>query len=176
MKRESRARTNYWIVILCVCFFVNCYNPFAPELTDSLMSSDMVVTNQSTPEEVLQNFKIAYAIKDSLLYSDVLDSSFLFIYFDPDEGSSGRIMSWERDADLHATGHLFRHFQMLELIWNTTYYSFNQEHTAEMSKGFNLLLSGPQSTYSLSGKALFSFRRGHDEKWRITQWKDETDI
>jgi len=173
---KCRAHFIYFFITLGALLFSRCYNPFAPELTESLLSSDMMVTEQTTPEEVLQNFKIAYAIKDSLLYSDVLDSSFLFIYYNPDEGSSGRIMTWQRDADLQTTGRLFHHFQMLELIWNTTYYNFNQENTAEMSKGFNLLLSGTQSTYTLSGKALFSFRRCYDNKWRITQWKDETNI
>ena len=37
-----------------------CFNPFAPQLTRSLESVDLIVTQQQNPEEVLQNFKVSY--------------------------------------------------------------------------------------------------------------------
>ena len=155
---------------------LRCVNPFAPRLTDTLESSDLVIMPQRSPEEVLQNFKVAYTFRDSLLYSDLLDSSFLFVYFDPDEGTSGQFMSWDREVDLKTTGRLFRHFQIVELIWNATIYGYEYAETGELSKGFNLTLVGAETDYKLMGRAVFSFRKCHDDKWRITRWKDESEL
>ena len=60
---------------------IGCFNPFAPELDNSLDLSN-VITEQQSPEEVLENFSFAYTFKDSLLYSNVLDESFVFEFFD----------------------------------------------------------------------------------------------
>ena len=74
------------VFIINLIFLSNCFNPFAPKLVDSL-KLDLLITEQETPEEVLQNFKYAYTFKDSSLYSNLLDSSFVFLYFDPNYGS-----------------------------------------------------------------------------------------
>ena len=153
-----------------------CFNPYAPELTDMLETSDLIVTSQKSPEEVLQNFKVAYTFRDSLLYSDVIDTSFLFVYFNPNEGSSGRFVSWGREEDLTTTGRHLRHFQVIDLVWNATLYEIQAEDTGELSKGFNLTLVGDDIDYQVSGRAVFSFRKCQDEKWRITRWKDESDL
>ena len=60
----------------------------------------MIVTNQESPEEVPQNFKTAYTFQDSLLYSGLLDTAFIFVYYDVDDLSSGRFVSWGREEDL----------------------------------------------------------------------------
>lgn len=153
-----------------------CVNPFAPRLTDSLEASDLIITAQRTPEEVLQNFKIAYTFRDSLLYSDILDTAFLFVYYNPEEGTSGRFVSWGREEDLLTTGRMFRHFQVIDLVWHETIYENVEQDFGEMSKGFDLTLMGEQDAYTITGRAVFSFRQCGDEKWRITRWKDESDI
>jgi len=163
------------LIILSIVTW-GCLNPFAPKLTTSLSTEDFIVTLQATPEEVLKNFKIAYAFQDSLLYSDVLDSSFLFVYFDPNEGASGQFISWDRDLDLRTTGRMFRHFQIVDLVWNATLYERQDEESAELNKGFTLSLVGDDSDYHVTGKAVFSFKKCPDTKWRITRWKDESDL
>jgi hypothetical protein len=155
--------------------WIACWNPFAPRLTQSLESSDMVVTEQKSPEDVLQNFKVAYTFRDSLLYSDLLDTAFLFVYFNPDEGTSGRFDSWGREIDLQTTGRMFRHFQVIELVWKTTLYEQDEETFRKMSRGFDLTLLADDFNVKLSGKAVFSFRKCADNKWRIVQWKDDSD-
>lgn len=164
------------IFVLLSGLITACVNPFAPKLTRSMETGDYIVTQQKSAEEVLQNFKVAYTFRDSLLYSNLLDTAFLFVYFNPDEGTSGRFVSWERDVDLVTTGRLFRHFEVIDLVWNTTLYGWQGEETGEIGKGFNLTLVGTGGDYKLSGVALFSFRKCGDEKWRITRWKDESDI
>ena len=164
------------VLIITVAFSMCCFNPFAPKLIDS-DGSDLIITEQKTPDEVLQNFKYAYVFKDSVLYSDLLDSSFVFIYFDPNLESSGRFVSWGRDIDLRTTGRLFRNFDVIDLIWNSTIYSFNEEDRAEYSKSFNLSLIKNNETLNISGNAIFIFKKSKfDKKWRIVQWKDESDL
>ncbi len=151
-------------------------NPFAPELVENT-EKDLIITEQKTPDEVLQNFKYAYVFKDSVLYSELLDSSFVFIYFDPNLDSDGRFVSWGRDIDLKTTGKLFRVYDVIDLIWNSTIYSFEEETRAEYSKSFNLSLIKDNETINISGDAIFIFKKcNYDDKWRIIQWKDESDL
>jgi len=168
----------YFYIIVTILFtgYLGCINPFAPKLIRSLESSDLIITPQRTPQEVLQNFKVAYTFRDSLLYSDLLDTAFLFIYYDFYEGTSGQYVSWGRDVDLMTTGRLFRHFDVIELVWNETLYESETEENGELGKSFNLTLIGQEGDFKLSGRAIFSFRKCPDEKWRITRWKDESDM
>lgn len=141
------------------------------------MNLNQLITDQKTPEDVLTNFKYAYTFKDSALYSEVLDSSFVFVYFDPDYGSSGRFVSWGRDSDLLTTGRLFKSFQVIDLMWHSTIYTFGDSTTFEISKSFRLNLVNEDETILITGNAIFSFQKNpKDEKWRITRWKDESDL
>jgi hypothetical protein len=110
------------------------------------------------------------------LYSDLLDTAFLFIYYDFYEGTSGQYVSWGRDTDLMTTGRLFRHFDIVELVWNETLYESQAEESGDLGKSFNLTLIGQEGDFKLSGRAMFTFRKCSDEKWRITRWKDESDV
>jgi hypothetical protein len=98
---------------------LSCLNPFAPALDKGNLAGDLI-TDQSTPDEVLTNFKYAYIFRDSLLYADLLDSSFVFQYFDPDQGASGIFVSWTRETDLKTTGRLLRTFDAINLEWLNT--------------------------------------------------------
>jgi hypothetical protein len=100
--------------VFLLLFLLSC-NPFAPELIES-GSQSSIVTGQRTPDEVLTNFRYAYVFKDSLIYSDVLDSSFLFISKNYSSMPPTDI-NWGRDVDIKATVGLFRHFDVLELNW-----------------------------------------------------------
>ncbi|HPG38584.1 MAG TPA: hypothetical protein PLP19_12095 [bacterium] len=160
--------------ILCMTIFTFCYNPFAPKLEHS-NGQGLVITEQKSPDEVLQNFIYAYTFKDSLVYAGLLDSSFVFVYFDPNLGSSGRFVSWGRDVDLKTTGRLFKNFDTITLIWNTTIYQIENETEAEYSKTLQLNMFGASGDFSLNGNAIFNFKlSSYDKKWRITRWKDES--
>lgn len=162
--------------ILCLVFLsiISCFNPFAPRLEKSL-EFEQLITEQKTPEDVLTNFAYAYTFKDSSLYSELLDSSFVFLYFDPNYGTSGRFANWNRDVDLLTTGRLFRNYDVIDLVWNSTIYSFEEENFSELSKSFQLNLVNDEETINITGNAIFSFRKNlKDEKWRIIRWKDES--
>jgi len=161
-------------IIISFLIFIYCFNPFAPKI-DQSGGESLVITEQQSPEEVLQNFVYAYTFKDSLVYANLLDSSFVFVYFDPNLGSSGRFVSWGRDVDLRTTGRLFKNFETITLIWNTTIYQIENDNTAEHSKTLQLNLFGKSGDFNLSGNAIFNFKLSpYDKKWRITRWKDES--
>jgi len=165
------------ILIVLAGLFVSCLNPFAPRRQSTGGSSDLIITEQKTPEEVLQNFRYAYVFKDSLLYSQLLDSSFIFVYFDPNLGTSGQFVSWGRDIDLRTTARLFRNFDVIDLIWNSTIYESVQENTGEITKSFNLTMLTKDEDIRISGLAVFRFRKSPATgKWLIVRWKDESNL
>lgn len=173
-------KTRLKIFIISSILLIRCFNPFAPKLEES-SRSDLIITGQLTHQEVLQNFQYAYVFKDSMLYAELLDSSFVFIYFDPNQEPSGRFVSWGRDVDLRTTGRLFRNFNIIDLVWNTTIvdtiYALNGEFRAETYRTFNLSLVKSEETLNISGIAIFNFKKcAYDNKWRITLWKDESDL
>lgn len=162
-----------------VLLLTGCFNPFAPEL-DTNPDLSNIITEQQSPEEVLQNFRYAYTFKDSLLYSEVLDESFVFEYFDTNQGPSGEFRSWGRDEDLKSTGSLFRTFDVIDLNWLNVLFAdtvYTQQDSVERQfRRFNLSLFSSDLNFTLTGTAIFTFRRevGGD-KWRITRWKDESE-
>jgi hypothetical protein len=174
--------SNFFWVFVAILLFA-CLNPFAPEL-EITADVQFLVTEQTNPAEVLQNFKLAYFFRDSLLYSDVLDSEFVFYYFDPNLESSGRYVNWDRGADLKTTGSLFRAFDIINLVWGSTTYEdtlsrdSNQDPTKiELIKNFSLKLMDSKGgmDFSLWGKATFTFTKSrYDQKWRIIGWKDDS--
>jgi len=158
----------------------SCLNPFAPALDNGGLAGDLL-TDQSTPEKALTNFKYAYIFKDSLLYADLLDSGFVFQYFDPEQGASGLFVSWTRETDLRTTGRLLRTFDAINLEWLNTIFSsrdvVDSDTLETISKSFQLDLAAADFRFSVSGFAVFKFRRKKsDQKWRLVSWVDKSDL
>jgi len=155
-------------LLSALMLLVNCVNPFAPALDKS--QGSLIITEQRTPEEVLQNFRYAYTFRDSILYSNLLDSSFVFVYFDP---SLARDVSWGRDVDLKTTGRLFQAFDVIDLTWDSTRDSAETGDVSELTKRFTLNLVAKDIEFRITGDAVFAFRRDpYDQKWRVTHWRD----
>jgi hypothetical protein len=167
-------------LILLIVFTVSCKNPFAPSLADENASHSHLLTQCKTPEEVLTNFRYAYTYKDSLIYSEVLDSTFLFKsidynYYPP------RPIEWGRDTELRTLGGMFRWFKTLDVVWNTLssadtvsppptspdFTGYIVEHYIT----FTLTLDGGGSYPPLNGEVLFQFiQRG--QRYYISFWED----
>lgn len=170
-------RHYFILLIIYVWLLLHCTNPFAPKAIKSL-KLDQLITDQKTPEDVLTNFKFAYTFKDSTLYSNLVDTLFEFEFYDPNYGSSGADRTFNRDDDLAATGSLFRNFDIIDLTWNSTIYSMidSTTNTAEISKSFRLSLINQNTTFNITGNAIFTFkRRTKDGIWRIIHWKDNSE-
>jgi len=166
-----------------ISFFLltlSCENPFAPGLAPEDTPTSRLLTQQRTPEEVLSNFRYAYTYKDSLTYSEVLDSTFIFRSTDYNEYPPLPI-EWGRDIELRTTARMFRYFNTLDVVWNTispadtvsppdTSANFTG-YIIEHDITFTLTLDGGITVPPLNGEVLFQFiQRG--EKYYISFWQD----
>ncbi len=153
-----------------------CTNPFAPKL-DEDSSGLTFITGQKTPADLFQNFAYAYTFRDSLLYAELLDSTFLFEYFDPNIGESGAFASWSRDVELKTTGRLLTAFETIELEWLRTIYE-SPEIDGELTvlRNFRLRLVGRELNVILQGAAILTLVRNPDGKLRIRHWVDESNL
>jgi len=180
MNNRTNIAQHSAIVFIAVLFimFNGCVNPFAPGLADNDESGSRILTEQQTPEEVLINFSYAYNFKDSLVYADLLDSSFQFIFinYSTEQPTSD---NWGRDQDIRSTIRMFRHFQKLDLVWGettSTLYLDDDSTQAELKKTFQLTLDGGNEIPTLSGLALFTFVRKRSGIWKIKRWDDLSKI
>jgi hypothetical protein len=163
--------------LLIIIVFSSC-NPFAPSLVDdeSIISS-ITVTEQASPRDVLVNFRYAYVFKDSLIYADLLDSSFIFIATNYGTNPPSDIL-WGRDKDIRSTVGLFRRFNSLDLTWgddflnDSTLYSYTDSLNSNVIITFQLTVIGDEPIPTLKGEAFFSFKKQSSGRWRITRWED----
>jgi len=149
-------------------------NPFAPSLTDDQAGASAILTEQQSPQEVMTNFSYAYNFKDSLVYSDLLDSSFVFVSKNFSTNPVTDI-TWGRDTDIRTTVALFRHFQTLNLIWGGTLrevYLDEDSTTVELKQVFQLTLNGGGDIPTLNGEAQFILIKKPSGIWKITRWED----
>ncbi len=165
--RLLRLKNGIWVILLVLA----CRNPFAPMLVSDYSPSSGLITQQKTPEEVLQNFRFAYTFKDSLIYSDVLDSTFIFRSWDYNVYPP-QPLEWGRDTDLRITARMFRYFNRLDLTWNTILPLDTFKLNPEYKVTFTLTIDGGQSIPTLNGEVLFRFiLRG--KKYYIALWEDQ---
>ncbi len=170
--------TNMSLIIkstLLIPLFIlfSCVNPFAPKETDEVHGISDIITDQRSPEDVLINFRYAYNFKDSLVYSDLLDNSFLFISknYSTDPVTD---ITWGRDIDIKTTVGLFHHFQTINLMWGGTIFHYYSDDSteSEIKKTFQLTLNGGKDIPALNGEALFYFKKEENGIWRISRWED----
>jgi len=162
----------YLVTILIYLALLGCENPFAPKLINIDDQTSTIITDQKSPEDVLTNFRYAYVFKDSLIYSDLLDSNFAFI--SKNYGTTPPTdIYWGRDVDIKTTVGLFRHFHTLELNWGSTLVNEAIDSTEwEIKLTFQLTLDGGREIPTLKGEAIFNFRKKPSGIWKIIRWED----
>lgn len=169
----DRIITRGFISAFFLLSVLGCWNPFAPTkgLLDGAIS--LTLTEQRTPDEVLQNFRYAYIYRDSLVYSELFDTSFVFIYYDPEIGGVGGYNYWGRDTELRTTGRLFRAFDHFTLVWNATInQDTSQNGEISQTKSFDLSIGGD---IFLEGRAVFDFVQDSTAGvWKIKRWQDDS--
>lgn len=170
-------RIKFFSFILAAFVIFSC-NPFAPELADGDLNGGLIITAQKTPQDVLTNFSFAYNFKDSLVYSDLLDSSFIFLSkdFSTDPVTD---LKWGRDEDIRKTNKMFRFFQTLDLEWGRSEYERYLDEDSllyEISTSFQLTIDGAKEYSTITGIALFHFIKKPTKIWKITRWEDKSDI
>lgn len=157
----------------CLLIFGQCTNPFAPAEAENNATRSILLTEQLTPDEVLQNFLYAYTFKDSLVYSELFDSTFTFISQNFNV-SPPEPINWGRDQELRTVGRMFRFFNTLDLTWGSRPLPEPIPGTTEYERRitFTLTLDGGMTIPTLIGVVTFRFiKRG--DKWYIARWVDD---
>lgn len=161
----------YKILILIIIFLFSCTNPFAPKLVKDNLLSSAFLTSQQSPLDVLTNFRYAYTFKDSLIYSELLDSTFTFLSWNFATPTPSPI-SWGRDEDLTTTARLFNHFQDINLTWGDTLNPNINEEEVNFQINFTLTFDNGREIPTLKGVAFFNFIKKNRGKWYINRWED----
>ena len=155
------------LMLLVMLVSSGCTNPFAPKLGEAGGSQVPVA---STIGGMLELFRYSYNTKDSLYYSQLLDSSFVFEYYDV---NNSRYDQWYRTTDLKATAGLFNSYDFIDLNWlNITSDDWDfafADSLIQISAHFNLYLDNKYIT----GFARFDCYKKAGSKFKITAWKDD---
>ena len=159
------------LFIIIVLLLFSCANPFAPKLVNQNLQTSSFLTEQKSPKDVLSNFRYAYIFKDSLIYSELIDSSFIFISKNYATTPPTDII-WGRDDDLRTTSKLFHHFRDIKLTWGDTLFSNIESESAELKLIFTLTFDDGTQIPTLKGESFFNFRKKISGKWKIVRWED----
>lgn len=147
---------------------LSCTNPFAPTLRGD---AGTIWSDAQTVGGLLENFVTAYELKDSLRYSELLDESFQFSFFDLD---LQRQDGWLRETDLQATARLFRAYDRISLIWagipDEVLALTTADSLIEFRAQYQLVLD---NVSPLVGLARFTVYKSTDDRFRILFWQDD---
>lgn len=165
-----------------VLFFVlvgltGCDNPFAPALDTTPSQGQSILGDQTVIDGVFQNFKQAYAFRDSTIYGQLLAPNFIFVYRDYEKGVD---VFWTRDEDIRTTYGLFQNVQRLDLVWNTIITSNIESDSlkATIIRNFNLTVTfNASDIVRVDGYANWTLERSKiGDIWKITRWRDESNF
>jgi hypothetical protein len=158
-------------------------NPFAPALNVGV-GGNAIITDQTTDDGVFENFRYAYIFKDTVVYGNLLDNNFTFIYRNYNQEGVGVDISWGRDEDMITTSRLFSACQSLDLIWNEKIISIEDTMKVgdslvwirDISRGFTLtVVFSPTDIIPVQGRANFRLTRSNPvNPWKILIWRDES--
>lgn len=169
-------KNNTLIVAFVFLFFlvltIGCENPFAPRLSTSGDNSSLI-SSQETIDGVFANFRYAYTFKDTLVYGNLLETDFAFIFRNYDKGIDE---SWGREQEMLTTYRMFQAAQSLDLVWNEIFVDVGDSLLRDVSRSFNLtIVFNPADIVRINGIANFRLRKNPiDRKWRIVSWRDES--
>lgn len=150
----------------------SCMNPFAPELDENIDTSSSIISNQKSIDGVFNNFKYAYAFKDTTIYGKLLAKEYNFIYRDYDLSAD---IYWGRDEEMRVTDGLFRNSQKLDLIWNNIV--LISSDSTNIIRSFNLTITfNPTDIVFIDGRVNLTLKKNTEGKWLITKWIDESNF
>ncbi len=151
-------------------------NPFAPALEEGDPFA-VLMGDPRTIEGFFQNFKTAYELRDISLYELLLDSAFVFVFYDYDAQVERQ---WGFSQELEATRRLFLATSAVQLQWNQVLLQevFDNGRQARVVRSFNLLVTLEQgSLFRSSGNVNFLLVRPDTlSPWRLRRWRDESEL
>ncbi|PLX25493.1 MAG: hypothetical protein C0600_11900 [Ignavibacteria bacterium] len=148
-------------------------NPFAPAIEDTTEGAANLITDQTTIDGLFQNFRYAYTFKDTTIYGGLLAHDFTFTYRDYERRVDE---NWGRDEEMRITWHLFQNASSLNLIWNNIVGFSGDSLLSSVTRSFNLTVTfNPNDVVRVDGRVSLDLERpSAADKWKITQWRDES--
>lgn len=164
------------VVIIALAIGVAACNPFAPALEEGDEFDDLM-GDPRTVDGFFSAFKYAYELRDINLYQSLLDSSFVFIYYDFDSGVE---REWRYAQDIESTRRLFNRAVNIQLTWNQMIAQdvFDENRRAQVVRSFDLLV-GLAGSEAMRGSGNVNFllsRRDTTLAWRLERWRDESEF
>jgi len=158
-------------IIFSLLFF-SC-NPFSPDYDN--WEGDIITGDNNSIDGLMKNFVYAYTYKDSFLYETLLDSSFIFKYY-----NSQIPETWNKDEDLRITNKMFRNMNRLNLVFNSQFPDSNCSNYSDsitITTSFHLSLTSGMIVDDFTGFAKFSFRKNNNAvdnecEYKIYYWED----
>lgn len=130
-----------------------------------------MISDQLNVEGIFQNFQYAYAFKDTLIYSQLLNKNFTFSYRDYDLGAD---VSWGRDDEMKVSSGLFQNSQRLDLVWNNI--NSISGDSSRIVRSFNLTITfNPTDIIFIDGRVNLTLSK-ENNKWKILRWIDESNF
>jgi hypothetical protein len=174
MKIKLNILPFFLLSLFIIGFISSCDNPFAPRFK-SVSGGSGMLSNQETIDGVFENFRYAYIFQDTLVYGDLLDPEFVFIYRNYEKGTDE---SWGREQEMLTSYRLFQATQSLELVWNEILINIGDSLVRDVSRSFNLnIVFNPSDIVRINGIANLRIKKNPlDKKWRIISWRDESNF
>jgi len=151
-------------------------NPFAPALEDGDPFGDFL-GDPTTVDGFFTNFRNAYELRDLSLYEPLLDSSFIFNYYDFDAQVE---REWGFAQELESTRRLFENAALVTLRWNQiiSQSMLDEGRSARVVRPFNLTIS-LEGGDAFRGDGNVNFlltREDTSAAWKLLRWRDESEF
>lgn len=168
--------SRYILLPLFLGFIAAGCNPFAPSLEEGNPFGDLL-GDPTTVDGFFTNFSNAYELRDLSLYEPLLDSSFIFIYYDFDAQVE---REWGFSQELASTRRLFENASLISLRWNQIISQsvLDDGLTARVVRPFNLTISlEAGEAFRGDGNVNFQLTRSDTTAaWKLLRWRDESEF
>jgi len=166
-----------WSLFLLLTIFLNACNPFAPALEEGDPLSTLL-GNPQTIEGFFTRFQSAYELRDISLYEPLLDSAFVFSYYDFNAQIERQ---WGFTQDLTITRRLFESASLIRLQWN---HVIAQDTThaglqVRVIRSFSLTIALQNNVDVFRGDGNVNFlliRPDTSQAWKLLRWRDESTL
>lgn len=161
---------------LAALILVAACNPFAPALEEGDPFGDLL-GDPRTIDGFFTNFRNAYELRDISLYEPLLDSSFIFVYYDFDVQVE---REWGFAQEIESTRRLFDNASLISLRWNQILSQnvSDEGNSARVVRSFNLTitLEGGEA-FRGDGNVNFALARPDTTAaWKLFRWRDESEF
>ncbi len=172
-RRHNRLAALPALLVLAAC--ASC-NPFAPAAADGDPFSDLL-GNPRTISGFFANFQNAYELRDAALYEPLLDSGFVFIYYDFEDQVERQ---WGFAQEINTTRRLFQNADLIRLRWNQIIFSETAPSglQASVTRSFNLTVTlADNDVFRGDGNVNFTLvRPDSTAAWQLRRWRDESEF